>query len=88
MLLAVGLLPAPLHAQSDANVIDVASLTLVPLPNQSIAGIKGSGLQMPPIGNTPSPSGNITLWDELKTPTPPQNNLDGISTITINNVAK
>ncbi len=88
-LLFLGVPPAPGRAQdAPARLINVASLTLVPLPNQSIAGIKGSGLQGPGIGNTASPTGTITLWDELKPPAQPQNAINGVSTITINGAVK
>ncbi len=88
-ILVLGLSPAAARAQdTDPNVIDVASLTLVPLPNQSIATVKGGFLQAPGIGNSTSSSGIITLWDELKPPAPQQNNINGTSIITINGVAK
>ncbi len=86
-ILCLGFLPTLGRAQ-EANLIDVASVTLVPLPNQSIAGIKGTGLQGPGVGSTVSTGGTITLWDELRPPPQPQNAVNGIITITINGVAK
>jgi hypothetical protein len=94
-ILCLGSLPAPGFAQDgqfaqngQADLIDVASLTLVPLPNESIAGIKGSGLRAPAIGGQSSSSGTITLWDELKPPVSSQNSGSGISVITVNGVSK
>lgn len=87
VLLAFSPLPA---AAQNANtaVIDTASLTLTPLPTQAIATIKGSGFQGPGLGNMSSTSRTITLWDELKPPIKSQNELSGISTITINGTVK
>jgi hypothetical protein len=93
-IVCLGLLPAAGFAQDtqtqdiQAKVTDVASLTLVPLPNEAIAVIKGSGLQGPGIGSQPPAGGTITLWDELKPPVQLQTTGSGTSIITINNPAK
>lgn len=88
-LFGLSLHPSRAHAQdSRASVIDLASLTLVPLPNQSIAGIKGSGFSAPNGGNSASSGGAIILWDELKMPTQPQNSINGTTVITINGSVK
>jgi hypothetical protein len=88
-IFCLGLLPASGFAQDiQAKVTDVASLTLVPLPNEAIAVIKGSGLQGPGFGSQPPAGGTITLWDELKPPAQSQTVSNGISIVTINGVSK
>lgn len=88
-VLLLGLPPAPARAQDrPSSVVDVVSLTLVPLSNSSIANVKGSFLQAPSIGNAAPSGGTITLWDELKPPAQSQNVLNGTSTITINSITK
>jgi hypothetical protein len=88
--MALYLVPAPGHAQNApaANIIDLASLTLVPLSNQSISSVKGNYLEGPRIGNPVPSNGMIILWDELKPQMPSQNITSGNSTITINGAVK
>ncbi len=71
-----------------ADVLNIASLMLVPLPNQSMNQIKGGGLQGPGLGGAASSAGTITLWDELKPPGQTQNAGNGTITITVNNLSK
>lgn len=88
-VVCLGLLPASGVAQdTHANMLDVASLTLTPLPNEAIAVVKGGGLQGPGIGNQLSNGGTIILWDELKPPVQLQTSGTGSSTITINGALK
>jgi hypothetical protein len=85
---SVGLPVAGFAQDTRAQVMDVASLTLVPLPNETIAVVKGSGLQGPGVGNQMPAGGAITLWDELKPPAASQTTGTGMSVITTNSVAK
>ena len=71
-----------------ADVLDAANLTLIPLPNQSMNEIKGSGLQGPGLGGSASSAGTITLWDELKPPGQIQNTGNGLVTITVNGITR
>ena len=81
--------PMPASAQdAKADIIDIANLTLVALPTQAIATIKGGSFQGPGFGSAATPNRSITLWDELKPPVKPPNEISGISVITVNGVAK
>ncbi|MBU6448428.1 MAG: hypothetical protein KGQ26_02265 [Rhodospirillales bacterium] len=71
-----------------ADIVDIANLMLVPLPNQSMNQIKGGGLQGPGLGSSASPAGTITLWDELKPPGQIQNAGNGMVTITVNGLTR
>lgn len=88
-VVCLGLLPAPGVAQdTHADMLNVASFTLTPLPNEAIAVVKGGGLQGPGIGNQMSAGGTIVLWDELKPPVQLQTSGTGSSIVTINGVSK
>ena len=89
VLLSCGELPAQGKILTPcADVVDIASLMLVPLPNQSMNQIKGGSLQEPWLGGSASLAGTITLWDELKPPGQIQNVGNGIVTITVNGLTK
>ncbi|MDE2240731.1 MAG: hypothetical protein KGJ73_12500 [Rhodospirillales bacterium] len=87
--LLLSILPVPAFAQdTQKDIINTASLSLVPLPAEAIATIKGGSLQVPSFNGAASPAGGITLWDELKPLVKTQNELDGVSVVTINGTAK
>lgn len=90
--LSVGLacvaVPASCFAQTigQAQLIPVGDISLFPLPNNTMAAVKGTGFQGPALNRSAAPAGTIILWDELKPLAQQQNVVNGTQIITINGV--
>lgn len=90
LCLATFATPVQCFAQDgvQASIMQVADVTLLPLPNSMISTIKGTGLQGPSLNRSSTPMGTITLWDELKPAAQQENMLSGTQVITINGTTR
>ncbi|MBB5371990.1 hypothetical protein [Acidocella aromatica] len=88
--LASIIMPARSLAQgmNQADILPVADITLFPLANNTMASVKGTGLQGPSLNKSSTPLGTITLWDELKPSPQQQSIISGSQVITINGISQ